>query len=136
MKEKIFKNIEAAQNYCKELLQLSEYICIKPYRKTRTNQQNRALHLFFTFLADELNEFTSFKYHGILGKELECPYNSYIVKEYIWRPLQIALYDKKSTTHLTTKEINEMIDIINNKLSEIGKYLEFPSIENLYEKAR
>ncbi len=129
MKEKIFNNPDNAKKYCEDLLQVHKEIKISPYRKTRSSLQNRALHLFFRFIADELNEFTSFTYEGLTQK-FEIPYTESIVKDYIWRPLQVALFGKTSTTKLTTQDINTMIDVFNKYFSEKGITIVFPSWEN------
>jgi len=97
----------------------------------RTNQQNRALHVLFNLLAEELNE------HGLdmkktLKPEVDIPWNPVTVKEYLWRPIQQAQLHKTSTKDLTTKEIDEVFDTINKHLGErLGIHVPFPSIEEL-----
>lgn len=104
---------------------------------TRTNQQNKALHVLFRLLADTLNE------HGLdmrktLKPDVEIPWAAGGVKEYIWRPIQEAQLGKKSTTQLTTVEIDEVFDTINKHLGEkFNLHVPFPSIEHIilqYEK--
>ena len=58
-----------------------------------------------------------------------------IVKERIWRPIQLALFDKQSTTKLVNKEINEIYDIVNKHISEkFGIYIPFLlSIESYFK---
>lgn len=129
MTEKIFDNIEQAKKYCENLFGIYKEVKIAPYHKTRTSLQNRALHLFFRFIAENLNEFTSFHYKG-LTQDFEISYTESIVKEYIWRPLQVALFGKTSTTKLTTQDINTMIDIFNKFFSEKGINLTFPCWES------
>ena len=62
--------------------------------KRRSKQQNKALHLFCKKIADELNEQgQTFKTIKVLdGQELEHHFSLSIVKEYIWKPIQLALF--------------------------------------------
>lgn len=129
MKERIFNEVKEANKYVTDLLAVYKEIKIAPYRRTRTLQQNRALHLYFQFIADELNEFTSFSYNGLM-KDFEIPYTMEIVKQFIWKPIQIAMFGKTSTTKITTQEINKIIDVINKYFAEKGISITFPSWES------
>lgn len=102
--------------------------------KQRTNQQNRSLHLYFTHLAEKLNE-AGLDMRKTLKPEIEIPWSGKSVKEYLWRPIMKAQIGKESTTELTTKEIDEVFDVINRHLSEkFGLTVEFPSNESLMLK--
>ena len=106
---------------------------IKP--PSRSNSQNRALHLYFTIISKELTNLgLTFNYSGVKGLNLEIPYTPEIVKNFIWRPIQISLFDIKSTTKLTTKQINDIIDVITLFFDQKSVKLEFPSIESLMFK--
>ena len=115
-----------------------KYICSKcgkEKKQSRTTTQNKSLHLFFTFIAEELNELgIEYQYTGISGKTFELRYTADLVKEYVWRPIQIALFQKQSTTKLTTKEMNDIIDVITKFFGERGVVLSFPSIETLIDE--
>ena len=105
---------------------------IEEIKKTRSNLQNAALHKYFEIISNQLNEMgITFNYQGITGKELELNYTPSLVKEMIWRPIQKALFEKESTTQLTTQEINQIIDILTKFFSERGVYIAFPSIHSL-----
>lgn len=100
---------------------------------TRTLQQNRALHLMFDQLAQELNQ-AGFDMRKTLKPSIDIPWTGESVKEYLWRPVQQAQVNKKSTTELTTSEIDEVFDTINRHLgTKFGIYVPFPSIETLME---
>lgn len=102
--------------------------------KTRTSRQNRALHLLFDLLASELNE-AGLDMRRTLKESIDIPWNGDTVKEYLWRPVQQAQLQKKSTTELTTKDIDEVFDTINRHLgTKFGLYMAFPSIETLIDK--
>lgn len=98
---------------------------------TRTKQQNKALHVLFKLLADELNN-SGLDMRKTLKPGVEIPWSGGAVKEYLWRPIQEAQLAKKSTTQLTTKEIDEVFDTINRHIGErFGIHIPFPSIEEL-----
>lgn len=110
---------------------------LEVHNKTRTNTQNAALHLYFTHLSNELNQLgITFNYRGLKGLEMEMTYTAEIVKEFIWRPIQITLFKKESTTKLTTQEMNEIITVLNKFFSERGVYIAFPSIESLIDREK
>ena len=99
---------------------------------TRTNKQNRALHLLYSIMTNQLNEIgMTYKYFGLKGHIIETRYTTHIVKEFFWRPIQIALFDIKSTTKINTIQINEIVDVINKFFGERGVVIEFPNKEQL-----
>lgn len=99
--------------------------------KPRTIQQNKALHLLFTHLAQELTE-NGLDMKRTLKPEVDIPWNSRTVKEYLWRPLMKAQLGKSSTTEMTTKEIDEVFNTLSKHLGErFGLQIDFPSIESL-----
>ena len=102
----------------------------KSYPK-RTVQQNKALHVLFRLLADELNN-NGLDMRKTLKPEIDIPWSGASVKEYLWRPIQKAQLNKQSTTELTTVEIDQVFDTINKNIGEkFGVHVAFPSIEHL-----
>ena len=100
---------------------------------TRTLKQNRALHLMFDMLARDLNE-NGLDMRRTLKPSIDIPWTGESVKEYLWRPVQQAQVNKKSTTELTTKEIDLVFLTINRHMGErFGLRVDFPSIETLME---
>ena len=94
----------------------------------RTLLQNSSLHLFFTILADQLNENgIDYRYYDIEGQVISIPFNSKIVKEYIWRPIQKTVFNIESTKDLTTKMINEILDILCRHFGVLGIPVKFPN---------
>ena len=104
---------------------------IKKAVKSRTEKQNRALHLYYTHLSKELND------HGLdikktLSQDMEHPWTPILIKELIWRPIQKAYLNKESTKRLATDDIDKIFDIINKFIGEqFGLHIDFPSIETL-----
>jgi hypothetical protein len=105
--------------------------CEKCHEKIeqRTPRQNNALHLFFSLLAEELNA-GGYDMRKVIREAIDIPWTPYSVKEYLWRPVQKAQLGKKSTTKLTTKEIDQVYDTVNRVIGErTGVHVDFPSIE-------
>jgi len=95
--------------------------------KPRTNTQNSALHLFFSQLADVLNEQGMYISKTI---KVDAEWSGERIKELIWREVQIQATGKKSTTQLTTKEINKILESIHLAFANKGIEIPmFPSIE-------
>ena len=123
------------KEYSEKLLRLGKQTELKDVRITRTQQQNKALHVYFTLISYELNELgLEFSYSGLNSNAFSMRYTPEIVKEFIFRPIMVTMFDIKSTTKLTTIQINELIDIITKFFAEKGVVMEFPSIDNLMEK--
>lgn len=103
---------------------------LKEKRVTRTSLQNSSLHLYFTMIADELNDLgIEFTYSGLNVGNISTRYTGTIVKELFWRPIQITLFGIESTMKLDSKQINEIIDVITKFFGEKGVYIEFPNLE-------
>jgi len=102
----------------------------KPEVKKRTLQQNKALHLWFTQLAKELNE-AGLSIMKTLKHDAEIPWTDTTVKELMFKGIMKAMYQKDSTTKLTTKELIEVSETLTRYLAEKhGLVTEFPSIES------
>lgn len=105
---------------------------LKQKKVTRTLKQNNALHKFFEIVANELNNIgEEFTYQGLSVDAISTMYTPDIVKNFFWRPIQIALFDIKSTTDLESKQIDKIIDVITKFFGEKGVYVEFPNKEQL-----
>lgn len=118
--------------YSDKLLANNSKVDLKQVRVTRSALQNRSLHKYFTIISDELNELgMCFNYFGVKGQALEMRYTPHIVKEFFWRPIQIALFDIESTTKINTKQINGVIDVVTKFFGDRGVVLHFPSVESL-----
>ena len=102
----------------------------------RTSQQNKAIHKYFELLADVLNN-AGLDMRTVLKPEIEIPWSPKSIKEFLWRPIQKLQLGKKSTTELTTKDIDKIYDTLNRHLSEKFGVLQgfpaFPSVEDKIE---
>lgn len=103
--------------------------------KQRTSQQNKALHVYFQLVADILND-AGLDMRAVLKPEVEIPWSRNTVKDFLWRPIQEIQLRKKSTTELTTKEIDLIFDTMNRHLAKHGIHQAFPSIEEIINRQR
>ena len=93
----------------------------------RTLQQNKALHKYFSLVAEALND-RQLTVKTIIKADIE--WNPISVKSLLWKPIQEAVLQKKSTTELKRKEIDDVYDTINRALGEkFGIHVPFPTIE-------
>ena len=101
-----------------------------------TPQQRKALHLWFTMLADELNA-AGLDQRKILKPSIDIPWSAEAVKEQVWRPIMKAQLGKDSTTELESQEIDLIFNTITKHLGEkFGLTVAFPSIETLVDRER
>ena len=92
----------------------------------RTLQQNKALHKYFSLVAEALND-RQLTVKTIIKADIE--WNPISVKSLLWKPIQEAVLQKKSTTELKRKEIEDVYDTINRALGEkFGIHVPFPTI--------
>ena len=78
-------------------------VTISRKAKQRTLTQNKAMHLFFGWLAETLND-AGLDMKKVLREDIDIPWTRESVKEHLWRPIQKAMTDKQSTTEITTVE--------------------------------
>ena len=101
---------------------------LKEIKPTRSNQQNRALHLYFTFCANALNEAGDyFYYQDYKNVSAEMQWTGEMFKTYWIKPIIKVLYNIDSTTKLKTNEIDQIIDVISKRFAENGLSVNFPS---------
>ena len=106
-----------------------EMVSCKCLENRRTNQQNKACHLYFTLLAVALND-AGADMRKTIRQDVDIQWTNYGVKEFLWRPIQKALIGKTSTTRIKTKDIDKIYDILNKTIAErTGVSVPFPSIE-------
>ena len=100
-------------------------------RKRRTNQQNRALHLFCKNTATVLND-AGYSVAKTLRHDVEIPWTAVLVKELLWRVVQEAMTGKHSTTELNTVDPSEIYEVLSRHLGErLGLHVEWPSEETM-----
>lgn len=127
-------NKTGAENALNELERLTgKVIEIKEIKSTRSSLQNRALHLFFTQVAKELNDIgIPFVYRGLKGQDMDMQWTGELFKQMTWKPIQEALYGTTSTTKLKRNQIDPIFDIINKFFAEKGIEISFPNRYDYY----
>lgn len=109
------------------------WIEIKKFTRTRSNLQNRSLHLYFTQLAEALN-LVGGDMRKVISKEVDIEWTGLSIKEYLWRPLQHEMFQKKSTTQLTSEDINQIYDNVNRIIGErTGVFVPWPCLDAMFE---
>ncbi len=129
-----FDNVNKLHEELKKFDGYHVKITIEKAVKTRSDQANRALHLYFRLLSDTLNE------HGLdiaksLSKKVEHRWTPDLIKELIFKKIMRSLFTKRSTTQLKSAEINEIVDIITRHFGEhFG--VETPTFPNIDQMLR
>src|SRR3990167_11370310 len=101
----------------------------------RTLTQNSAIHKYFELVARELQN-QGQTMQQVIKKINWCEITptKQSVKEIIWRPIQEEVCGKKSTTELTTSEVDQIYQITAMFLAKQFKIsIPFPSIEETDE---
>lgn len=102
-----------------------ESLPAKPKRQ-RTLTQNRSLHLWYEKSSQALRD-GGFTLKQVLASIPEIEMTPVAMKE-IWRQIQIAMVGKESTRDLTTKELQEVWEVVNREvLLKRGISIPFPS---------
>jgi hypothetical protein len=103
---------------------------IKKLPKSRTALQNRALHLYLTQLADELNA-NDLTVQLVLNEAVERHWDMETVKAQLWSPIQKSLFGDVKTSKMNTKAYGKVDFYLSHFLStKFGISVPFPHIEN------
>lgn len=97
--------------------------------RQRTRDQNAALHLGLTLIADSLN-LAGLDMRKVLKPNIEIPWTTQSVKDHIFRPVMKAMTSKQSTTKLAkVGEIEEIWEVIMRHLGQNHgiEYIPFPN---------
>jgi len=102
---------------------------VLPVENQRTGQQNKALHVFFTLLAEALND-AGWDMRRFLKQEISIPWTKDSIKRFLWKPVMDSMLDKESTKAHTTKDIDQVYEVINRAVGErTGVHVPFPERE-------
>lgn len=98
-------------------------------QQQRTITQNKAMHLYFTLLANSLND-AGLDMKKVLKPSIDINWTPEAVKEYLWKPIQDAMFQKDSTTKLNTKQVGQIYEVLNRHLGEkLEVHIPFPTSE-------
>ena len=101
--------------------------------KQRTERQNNAIHLYLSWVARELKN-KGYTIQDVVEaiKKVEIEPEPRILKEIVWRQIQIAILKKESTTFLTKGEVSKVYDVMSMWLAKNFEIdLPFPQDEAL-----
>lgn len=101
--------------------------------KQRTQNQNSALWLWFTQLAQTLNE-SGKDMRVVLKPTYSIPWTKDNIHDHIWIPIQKAMYRTNSTTFLHKQEqIDKIHEVIMRELGEKHgiEFIPFPNDEDI-----
>lgn len=101
--------------------------------KQRTPTQNKCVHLYCEQVSEELTN-KGITFDMFFKPGFQVPWNKETVKENVWRPLQIAICNKVSTTEPLTTDYNKIYDYVNLKLADYEIHVPWPSKESLSDK--
>jgi len=97
--------------------------------KTRTNVQNASLHLYCEMVAGELNH-QALDMHKVLSPAIAIPWNQTLVKELIWKSVQVSMIDEESTTKANRGDYGKIHKVIYcHLLNEFNVDVPWPSKE-------
>lgn len=110
---------------------------VKGDKSRRTTLQNRALHKFCSLLSEALNS-SGWDMKRTLSKQAEIPWNADTAKQWLWKPIQKAMFNKESTTELDTNEVSQVYEVLNRHTSsKFGVSIPFPDRFNqMYEQLK
>lgn len=84
----------------------------------RTNDQNSALHLWYSMVADTLNQ-GGYTVQSVVNQAIDIDWNGRLVKELLWKRAQERITGKKSTTELDkSQDIDLVYDHLCRHLGE------------------
>lgn len=89
----------------------------KVQKATRSLKMNACLHKYCQLVADELNG-AGLGVMKTLKHDAEISWTGQMVKDLMWRAIQVALTDKESTTEPTNAEYKEVYRHLDRHLSQ------------------
>ena len=97
--------------------------------KRRTNAQNNALAVYCRHLAEALND-AGYDMKRTLKQEIDIPWTEDKVRQFLWKPIQLIVINKESTTEANTDEYSKVYDVLNRQIAtKFGVSVPFPSRE-------
>lgn len=96
-----------------------DYISIKiDTGRQRTDQQRKAIEVFCRNLAEVLND-SGFDMQAVFKvKEVSVPWSQPTVKDCLFKPLVVALFDKTSTAELERQDCSRVYNVLSRNLAQ------------------
>jgi hypothetical protein len=83
-----------------------------------TRQQFKSLHLWCDWVAKTLNG-AGLDMRRTLEADADIPWTKESVKEYLWRPVQIAMTTEESTLNSTRKQYPQICETITRHVAQV-----------------
>lgn len=100
--------------------------------KQRSAKQNAALHVFLRLLSKALNS-AGLDMRRTLKPGTDIPWSPETCKEHLWKPIQLAMTKKESTTESLRQEYSEIYEVLNRHMGQkFGISIPWP--EKLFEE--
>jgi len=91
---------------------------LKGERAKRTLLQNKSIHKYCSLLADAFNSSGLDMLAVLKVKRVSVSWTMDSVKNVLWRPIQLAMFNKESTTALETDEVSKVYEQLARHLAE------------------
>jgi hypothetical protein len=103
--------------------------CQNMTTEKRTLSQNAAMHLYFQLLAEGLND-AGLDMKKVLKPSVAIPWTKQSIKNHLWKPVQLAMFDTESTKKLEKKQVSMVYETLNRHMStEFSTGLHFPCVD-------
>lgn len=79
------------------------------------------MHVYYGLLAEALNDagYDVEKFMELANYKVQVPWSKDLVKDLLWRPTQILMTNKLSTTDITSYEVMMIFDIVEKRVAEL-----------------
>ena len=104
------------ENNVRKAIEWKWIVRIEKVSEKRSDLLNNALHLWFQMIAEALNDSGQYM---ILPTKFYGDWTDVSVKEILWRPLQVKMFNKTSSADLSNKEACEVIEGVIRILGEV-----------------
>ena len=114
-------------------MHLNEYeVKFVKKRDTRTVLQNSALHKYFQLLSEALNDAGYDMKHVVNMKKADIPWTPEMIKENLWRGIQISMELPVSTADQRRTSYSKIYENLNRfTSSKLGVHVPFPSEDSM-----
>jgi len=134
MSETVINSKQSLEAYIRHLrTQFDSHKYLRTTLKTgkqRSNPENNAMHRYCDQLSKALND-AGLDFRQTLRQDIEIPWNEYLVKEFLWRPIQKAMTGHTSSTKPKRGEYGKIYEVLNRHTSaKLGVFCVWPSKES------
>ncbi len=135
--ETIINSKQSLEAYIRHLrTQFDSHKYLRTTLKTgeqRSLPENNSLHRYCDQLAKALND-AGHDFRQTLRQDIEVPWNEFLVKEYLWRPIQKAMTGHASSTKPKRGEYGKIYEVLNRHTSEkLGVFEPWPCKDSMFD---